>query len=307
MGVIQTLAMINAMRGGSGGGGGGSGGGGGGSSDGFPIGDGNTHIWISLGEGRTSPVLGIGVNGTATVDWGDGTEPDVLTGTNIAVLKETPTHNYAAPGEYVITLTADGEIGFVGYSHLLSAFAGGSDKSDYAYWGAVRKIECGSHVSMVGGGSFQYYSALESIVFSDDATQIARTAFDGCYSLRNIVFPDSVTKLDNYTLRNCASLQSVGLPSGLTEMSESVFNGCFSLTKVVVPSSVVRITYNTFTNCYGVRVYDFSKCTAVPSLLATSAFTNIPTDCEIRVPAALVDEWKAATNWSTYADKIVGV
>jgi hypothetical protein len=25
------------------------------------------------------------------------------------------------------------------------------------------------------------------------------------------------------------------------------------------------------------------------------------------VPAALVDEWKAATNWSTYADKIVGV
>lgn len=24
-------------------------------------------------------------------------------------------------------------------------------------------------------------------------------------------------------------------------------------------------------------------------------------------PAALVDEWKAATNWSTYADHIVGV
>ena len=38
-----------------------------------------------------------------------------------------------------------------------------------------------------------------------------------------------------------------------------------------------------------------------------NAFNNISADCEIRVPAALADEWKAATNWSTYADHIVGV
>ena len=34
---------------------------------------------------------------------------------------------------------------------------------------------------------------------------------------------------------------------------------------------------------------------------------QIDRDCEIRVPAALVDAWKAATNWATYADHIVGV
>ena len=39
----------------------------------------------------------------------------------------------------------------------------------------------------------------------------------------------------------------------------------------------------------------------------TNAFTGIVADCEIRVPAALADEWKAATNWATYADYIVGV
>ena len=29
--------------------------------------------------------------------------------------------------------------------------------------------------------------------------------------------------------------------------------------------------------------------------------------CQIRVPASLVDAWKVATSWSTYADYIVGV
>jgi uridine kinase len=54
-------------------------------------------------------------------------------------------------------------------------------------------------------------------------------------------------------------------------------------------------------------IYDFTQHTAVPTLANTEAFYNIPADCEIRVPAALADEWKAATNWSTYASKIVGV
>jgi hypothetical protein len=55
------------------------------------------------------------------------------------------------------------------------------------------------------------------------------------------------------------------------------------------------------------RFCDFTKHTAVPTLASANAFRGIPADCEFRVPAALVDEWKAATNWSTYADKIVGV
>ena len=54
-------------------------------------------------------------------------------------------------------------------------------------------------------------------------------------------------------------------------------------------------------------VYDFTKCTAVPALSNANAFSGIPADCEIRVPAALYDEWIAATNWSTYAANIVGV
>ena len=86
---------------------------GGGSSEEEWIGDGNTHIWISLQEGRTSPMVGVGVKGTVTVDWGDGSTPSTLTGSYTDTIKYTPAHNYAEPGDYVITLSG-GEIGIWG-------------------------------------------------------------------------------------------------------------------------------------------------------------------------------------------------
>ena len=80
--------------------------------------DGKTRIHIHLEEGRTSPLLGVCPNGTVTVDWGDGTTPDTLTGTSIGTVKWTPTHNYALAGDYVIKLTVNGEMSFYGDSDI---------------------------------------------------------------------------------------------------------------------------------------------------------------------------------------------
>ena len=54
------------------------------------------------------------------------------------------------------------------------------------------------------------------------------------------------------------------------------------------------------------NVLHFSHCTRVPIMLI-SAFDNIPSDCEIRVPSSLVDQWKADSDWTGLADHIVGV
>ena len=205
--------------------------------------DGKTRVYIRLEDGRTSPMLGCCPNGTVTVDWGDGTTPDVLTGTSTSTVKWTPRHEYAAPGDYVILLTVDGSMGFYGnngsnqYSGILR-YASGADGRNYAYQNAVQRIEIG-----------------------DSVTSIGTSAFYSCYSLASITIPNSVT----------------------------------------------RIGANAFYYSYGVRYYDFTHHTAVPTLSNTNAFTGIAADCEIRVPAALADEWKAATNWATYANYIVGV
>lgn len=205
--------------------------------------DGKTRIYIHLEEGRTSPMLGCCPNGTVTVDWGDGTEPDTLTGTSVSTVKWTPTHEYSAAGDYVIKLSVVGSVGLAGngssnqFSYLLR-YSSSADTRNQVYQNTIQKVEIGGGVTSIG-------------IFT----------FFRCYSLSSITIPNSVTSIDN----------------------------------------------SAFQNCYGVRYYDFTRHTTVPTLSNTNAFNGISADCEIRVPAALVDAWKAATNWSTYADHIVGV
>lgn len=281
--MLQKFLALRAMKGGSGSGGGSA------SKEWFN--DGNTHIWISLAEGRTSPMLGVRLNGTATVDWGDGSEPDVLTGTDTANTQTqwTPTHNYAKSGDYIITLAVDGEMMFYGddysdqYSGVLR-YINALDTRNSAYRNAVRKVEVGNNVVYIGSCAFNRCYGLQSVRISDSVKEISDKAFSYCYSLLSVYIPENVTTVQARAFQNCTSIASVNIPSGVT-----------------------TINANTFYCCYGIACVDFTTHTAVPTLSNTSAFSNTATDLKILVPSALYDEWISATNWATYADKIVAV
>ena len=274
--------------------------------------DGKTHIYIRLEEGRTSPMLGVCPNGTVTVDWGDGTAPDTLTGTSTTTVKWTPNHAYAAPGEYVIKLTVDGAMGFYGEFSLTSAsailrYSSSDDNRNYVYRSSVQKIEIGNGITSIGDSAFYSCYSLASITIPDGVTSIGDSAFYSCYSLASITIPDGVTNIVDSAFVNCRSLASITIPNGITSIGDSAFNNCYSLASITMPNGITSVGDSAFKNCRGVAFYDFTACTTVPILASTTAFTGIPADCQIRVPASLVDAWKAATNWSTYADHIVGV
>ena len=298
--------------------------------------DGKTRIYIRLEEGRTSPMLGVCPNGTVTVDWGDGTTPDTLTGTSTSTVQWTPNHAYAAAGEYVIKLTVDGTMGFYGGfffsvgGAILLYSSNVSDNRNYVYRNSVQKIEIGSGVTSIGTyafrysysiasitipngvtsiveGTFNYCYSLASITIPDSVTSIGFAAFESCYSLASITIPNSVTSISAQTFYNCYSLASITIPDGVTSIGNHAFDSCYSLASITIPNGVTSIGTYVFNYCYSVAFYDFTDYTSVPTLADTNAFTNIAADCQIRVPAALVDEWKAATNWSTYANYIVGV
>ena len=75
----------------------------------FATDDGTTRIYIHLEGGHTDVTFNIRVNGMVTVDWGDGTAYDTLTGTDLTIEQWTPVHNYAFPGDYTIKLAVNGE------------------------------------------------------------------------------------------------------------------------------------------------------------------------------------------------------
>lgn len=266
--------------------GGGSGGGGGSSVE--WIGDGNTHLWITLSEGRTSPQVALSVQGNAYVDWGDGTAPSTVKGTTTIQPKRSTAHEYAAPGDYVISVTVDGKMGWTPGNGTYGAQIIGN-------------------TSLSGEASDVYRAAVRRIEMGNGATDIRKYSFKNCYGLESVKILEGVPSIGDSAFSECRSLGTVEIPEGVTSIGASAFSNCRGLATVKIPGSVTSIGAGAFQGCVGVRHYDLTKCTAIPALADTTAFDSIPTDCEVRVPAALYDAWIAADNWAAIASNIVAV
>ena len=99
--------------------------------------------------------------------------------------------------------------------------------------------------------------------------------------------PNNVTIIDEYAFQKCASITEMTCLGNITTIKSNAFNQCSTLSKFMLPN-----------------------VTSVPTLSAKSAFTETPIASGtgyIYVPDDLVDSFKAATNWSTYADQIKGI
>lgn len=277
--------------------------GGGGGSEEEWIGDGNTHIWISLAEGRTSPMLGVCPNGTVTVDWGDGTTPDVLTGTSLRTAVWTPTHNYAAAGDYVITLTVNGTMTFYGQmspgSGLLR-YSSAQDDRNKAYQCAVKRVEVGSNITSLGDHAFNRLNNLLSVYIPDSVTSCGTGAFYHCYSLSRLQLPNKLSSLSASMCYYCYSLSSVQIPNSVNSAGSYPFYNCYSLASVKIPANLTSIASETFRNCYGLAKLRFDSTTP-PSVSNSNAFTGIPTDCVISVPVGSLAAYTSATNYPSSA------
>ena len=128
-----------------------------------------------------------------------------------------------------------------------------------------------------------------------------------CNMLQDVFVGENVTSIGAYAFQYCYSLASITIPNGVTSIGAYAFQYCYSLASITIPNGVTSIGAYAFNGCYGMRYYDFSACTGIPTLSSTDAFSGIPSDCQMLIPAALFDAWSAATNWATYASKMVSV
>ena len=269
--------------------------------------DGATRLHIRIAAvGRMTVPLYIGqtVANGVSIDWGDGSTAETLAGTR----NVNSTHTYAEPGDYVISLMPqDGCTLSFGNGSSSYCVMGSTNNNGKVYCNMLQEIYIGDGVTSIDSYAFAYCYSLASITIPNGVTSIDNSAFSGCYSLASITIPNGVTSIGIYVFAYCYSLASITIPNGVTSIGSYAFYNCYSLASIIIPNGVTSIGSYAFSGCYGMRYYDFSACTSVPDLSNTNAFRNIPSDCQMLIPAALVDAWKAATNWSTYADHIVGV
>ena len=289
---------------------------------------GDTEIDVRFADAaRLSPILTIAVNGTATVDWGDGTAADTVTGSSLTTQQAVP-HTYAAIGDYTIKIhVTSGSFAFYGSSTYTLLRKNTSSNENRVYANCVQAVRLGSAVTSIGGNAFYNCHRLASITIPSSVTSIGGSAFYNCYSLASITIPSGVTSIESSTfsscyglasiaipssvtsiagsaLQSCSSLASATIPSGVTSIGNYAFSSCPSLASIAIPSSVTSIGNAAFSGCYGMAEYHIQP-TAVPTG-GTTMFASISSDCVIYVPSASLDSYKTATNWSTYASYMRG-
>ena len=255
--------------------------------------DGKTRLYISLPEGRTSPILQLYLNANSEldIDWGDSSTHSTFTSTTANYKSER--HEYSSSGDYVIAITVVSG-GFVlqssSASNVSLILSNGNDSSsspDLAYNNAIKKIEIGNGVTSIGDKAFQSCASLSSVIIPDGVTSIGNNAFNGCYALSSVIIPDGVTSIGNNAFNGCYALSSVIIPDSVTNIGQAAFNGCYALSSITIPDSVRSIGDKAFQSCYSlssitipnsvttIKGGAFSGCASLSSVIIPNSVTSI--------------------------------
>lgn len=278
-----------------------------------------------------SPYLRFAVNGRVSIDWGDGSPATTASNGSLTKMASLQ-HVYPAPGAYTIKITPlsgryamfgsnvspvlNGKMstwnGNVVYANCVRSVrvAAGCIIGDYAFMrcNLLKSVSLPGNLETIGVDAFSYCHSLQSISIPRSVASIGYECLRECHCLNAVSIPVGVTSISTNFLYTCTSLSKFAIPFNTESIGSSICNSCSSLVEVTIPSGVTRIGTNAFQYCYGIAAFR-CKPTVPPTVDNANAFTGIPSGCKFYVPYSadhsVLEAYKAATNWSTYASRMV--
>ena len=180
-------------------------------------------------------------------------------------------------------------------------------------------------ITEVGASAFSGCTSLTDVSFPN-VTTVGASAFSGCTSLTDVSFPELITIsggmfeysgiesvtdasfpkvtgiMGNYSFKQCPSLKYWQHSMKFIYQSRTFF-GCGNLEKVDIHAT--GLTYHAFSGCL-LNALILRRADAICELGSTNAIDNsaiVNGTGYVYVPSALLEEYKAATNWSNYAEQ----
>lgn len=163
------------------------------------------------------------------------------------------------------------------------------------------------HIRNIGAKAFANCTELARVELPNVLT-LGAYAFQFCSSLTYLTL-DSVTTIGTYCFNNCLALSELILPN-ITAIPANAFGDCIALKKVDIASQkVTSITTNSFINA-ALEHLIIRRQDVVCRLASTAAFSGTPIangTGYIYVPADLLESYRTADRWSTFAAQIVAI
>lgn len=139
---------------------------------------------------------------------------------------------------------------------------------------------------------------------SERITSLKYGAFAGCGNLTSVDLPN-VTSIAYATFDQCSALAEVNLPE-MRFGNTYCFSTCTSLARIKLPK-LSSTYFGMFHNCSALAALVLPGSFVTAQAETSNCFNNTPIlsgTGYVYVPKALVDKYKAATNWVTIADQI---
>lgn len=205
--------------------------------------DGKTRLYLTLYEGRLSPIFKFYIynpNGVdVVVEWGDGETSTYWSTANI----ETQ-HIYSSAGDYVVSIyVPEGcELQFGGDN--TKSIMGSGDRYNKHYQKSLTKVEIGERTYLYPYAFYQ--CGIKHI--SIPSTNRLRQDYIFYYSdIRFFVFPKVNTYIDEYCFSYAGFLEGISINEGIRTLYQYAFQGT-SIKRLVFPYTFNRFNGSAFSN-----------------------------------------------------------
>jgi hypothetical protein len=239
------------------------------------------------------------------------------------------------------SVTTIGKYAFIYCIGLTSVTIGNSVTSigNYAFYDcySLTSVIIPNSVTSIGDFAFYYCDSLTSVDIPNSVTFIGYAAFAACSKLTSInvdaanpvysstdgvvfnkvqdtlivfpggktgsyTIPSSVTSIGNYAFYDFYSLTSVIIPNSVTSIGNFAFYYCDSLTSVDIPNSVTSIGNYAFAYCSSLTIV--TNLNSTPQSISSNVFSGVTlSNATLRVPAAAVSAYEAASVWQDFGTK----
>lgn len=297
----------------------------------------DTVIFINLADNtQLSPMIVLGLSGTVTIDWGDGTTTDV-TGTSLSTAIPT-THTYGAIGNYKIRISGKRMIAFF-YNN--TTYNGGSVFCGNQYYkNCVKEIWLGNVHNDKWNNILCRFPSMERVLISKGYVgELPSSFMDYTNNLKCLVLHKRIMAASSLTDGNTnrvsynpfllnsieysnsyngcvylpykyygtdikisnyseALFRKVIIPDNeyVTKISSYFMSGCGYVSSLVIPEHITKIETYAFNNCKSLQEIHFKSATP-PTVTNSDAFNGIPTTCKIYVPKDVLTDYRQATNY----------
>lgn len=181
----------------------------------------------------------------------------------------------------------------------------------FKYASNVTKISLAALEQITG---YQAFAGLYDLreVNLPNVTFISSEVFDGCRELSKVTLP-SCTIIRQSAFDTCHSLQDISLPI-CEDIGSSAFYGCSALSSLILPnvSNISNAAFRACTSLMSLYILASSVCSNGGNLFSQTHMLDsrvaLPYEWgSIYVRASLLESYKTAVNWSSVANRLVGL